>query len=43
MIPEFKTSCCGSDSYRKGRADYHCVNCDEDVTFELVLFADLID
>ncbi len=36
-MKEYKTLCCKSDFYRKGRANYRCVKCDKDITLELVL------
>ena len=42
-LKNFKTPCCKSGFYRKGRADYRCTECDKDVTLELVFFSDLIE
>lgn len=35
QLSEFKTTCCNADWYRKGRANYRCVECDKDVTLEV--------
>ena len=40
-IEAYKTMCCNAGWYRKGRADFRCKRCGEDVTFEIFLLFDL--
>lgn len=35
-VLKHKTSCCGAEWYRKGRANLRCKKCDEDVTMEII-------
>lgn len=37
LMDNYITSCCGVQAYRKGRADFRCQKCDQDVTLEMVL------
>lgn len=39
----YKTVCCGSEFYKKGRADYRCKKCDKDVTLELVYVWEMLN
>jgi len=36
-LMKYKTQCCNSEWYAKGRANYRCKKCDKDVTLEIVL------
>ena len=42
-IKDFKTPCCNAPWYRKGRANYRCTKCDEDVTLHLVFIQEVIE
>jgi len=42
-IEDYKTRCCGSRWYRKGRADYRCEKCNRDITLELVLLMQALE
>lgn len=38
QIKAFKTPCCKAEWIIKGRSNYRCKKCDEDVTLEIILF-----
>ena len=40
-LKPWKSGCCKSTYYRKGRADLRCKVCDKDVTMEIVLLTDM--
>lgn len=41
-IENYKTLCCKSPWRVASRANYRCTNCNEDVTLEILLLANLI-
>ncbi len=41
-LKDYKTTCCNSSFYRKGRADFRCSKCEKDVTLEVMLFYKII-
>ena len=41
-IENYKTPCCKATWIRKGRADFRCSKCGEDVTYEIILLSTTI-
>jgi tRNA(Ile2) C34 agmatinyltransferase TiaS len=42
-IESYKTRCCNAAWKVVGRADFRCVECDKDVTMEIVFLSEALD